>query len=377
MPAPSQSGPIAVYGATGFTGGLVARELLRREADFVISGRNPGKLDALSAELGGVPARAASVDDPAALRSLLEPCAAVIACAGPFTLHGEPVLAAAADTGTHYLDTTGEQTFMQVVFDRYATRASQTGAALVPAMGFDYVPGDLIAHLTAEGMGAVDEIVLAYWTHGFGATRGTALTALEALRGGDLEYTDGRLRPASQKVDRGTFHFPAPVGEQRMVRYPAGEPITVPRHVETRNVRMLLSASTIAPRRLAPLLPLAMPPLGLAMRTPLRRAFGAVVDRLPEGPSEESRSASRFMIACEARSGARSRRGTVSGPDPYDLTAVTTAYGALLAVDPAFARSGALAPAQAFDAGAFLDALAAFGVDYEIEPMAEPVTTAA
>ncbi|MGH2980728.1 MAG: NAD(P)H-binding protein, partial [Solirubrobacterales bacterium] len=93
MTAPNQTGPIAVYGATGFTGKLVARELRRREADFVIAGRNREKLDALSGELGGVPAVAASVDDAAALRSLLEPCAAVIACAGPFTLHGEPVVA--------------------------------------------------------------------------------------------------------------------------------------------------------------------------------------------------------------------------------------------------------------------------------------------
>jgi short subunit dehydrogenase-like uncharacterized protein len=377
MASPDQAGPVAVYGATGFTGKLVARELARRNAEFVISGRNPQKLERLSAELGGVPFTAASVDDPAALRSLLEPCAVVIACAGPFTLHGEGVLAAAAETGTHYLDTTGEQTFMQVVFDRYATRASQTGAALVTAMGFDYVPGDLIAHLTADGMGPLEEIVLAYWTRGFEATRGTAHSGLEVLRGGDLEYSGGRLVPASGKVDRGSFSFPAPVGEQRMVRYPGGEPITVPRHVDTRNVRMLLSASTLAPRRLTPLLPLAMPPLGLALRTPLRRAFGAVIDRLPEGPSEESRRASRFMIVCEARSNGRRRRGTVTGPDPYGLTAVTTAHGALLAAEPSFDRSGALAPAQAFEATSFLDALGDFGVDHELDPLPEQAPTAA
>ena len=79
MAAPKQTGPIAVYGATGFTGTLVAEELKRREADFVISGRSQGKLDALSMRLGGVPVAAVSLDDAAGLRSLLEPCAAVIA----------------------------------------------------------------------------------------------------------------------------------------------------------------------------------------------------------------------------------------------------------------------------------------------------------
>jgi short subunit dehydrogenase-like uncharacterized protein len=301
----------------------------------------------------------------------------VIACAGPFTLHGEGVLAAAAETGTHYVDTTGEQPFIRMVFERYGPTAERNGAALVPAMGFDYAPGDLIAHLTADGMGSLDELALAYWTRGFGATRGTTLSALEIVKGGDVEYRDGRLQPASRKVTRESFRFPAPIGEQRMVRYPAGEPITVPRHVETRQVRMSINANTVAPRGTAPLLPLTMPALSLAARTPLMKAFEAAIARLPEGPSEEDRRKMRWMIVCEARSAGGVRRGTVAGPDVYGLTAVTAVHGALLAADPSFDSSGALAPAQAFDAGAFLDFLAGFGVDYEVEPMAEPVTTAA
>jgi short subunit dehydrogenase-like uncharacterized protein len=376
MAAQQQTGRIAVYGATGFTGKLVAHELKRRGADFVIAGRNRDKLESLSAELGEVRSCAASIHDAAALRSLLEPCAAVIACAGPFTLHGEPVVAAAVDTGTHYIDTTGEQPFMKMVFDRYGERAAEKGAALVTGMGFDYVPGDLIAALTAAGMGALDEITLAYWTRGFGATRGTALSAMEIMRGGDLEWRDGDWRPASQSAGRGSWRFPAPAGEQRMVRYPSGEQITVPMHVETATVRTLLSASTIMPSRLAPIAAAAMPALGLAMRTPLRRAAGALVGRMPEGPSDEARRATRFMIVCEAKAGSLMRRGTVSGPDPYGLTAVTTSHGALLATDPSFDRSGALAPAQAFDPRSFLEALAGSDVDFEVEPLPERAAAA-
>ena len=133
---PQQTGPIAVYGATGYTGRLIAAELRRRGAEFVLAGRNRAKLEILAEDLGGqIPIRDASLDDAGALRDLLEPCAAVIACAGPFRLHGEPVLAAAVETRTHYLDTTGEQPFMRKVFDEYGPSANRAGVALVTGDG--------------------------------------------------------------------------------------------------------------------------------------------------------------------------------------------------------------------------------------------------
>src|SRR5215216_1196384 len=79
-----QSGPIAVYGATGYTGRLVVAELAEAGVDFVISGRNPEKLEALRRDLGlEAPSVAARTDDPVSLRGLLADCAAVINCAGP------------------------------------------------------------------------------------------------------------------------------------------------------------------------------------------------------------------------------------------------------------------------------------------------------
>lgn len=364
----SQSRPIVVYGATGFTGGLIARELKRHGVDFLIAGRDRGKLEALSGALGGVPFVAASVDDPARLREMLEPCSVVIACAGPFGLYGEPVVAAAADTGTHYLDTTGEQGFMRMVFDRYWERAAEKGAALVSGMGFDYVPGDLIAALTADGMGPLEEIVVAYCVQGFEPTHGTALSGLEIMRGGDVVWADGHWRPAPRSADGGRWRFPEPIGEQRMLRYPAGEQVTVPRHVETARVRTLLNGMVVPPR-LMPLAVISSPLLGLAMRTPLRRAMGALVQRLPAAPGERSREASRFTISCEARGRSGARRGIVRGSDVYGLTAASLAHGALLCADPSYERSGALAPAQAFDPASFLAALADFGVSVEVEPL--------
>jgi short subunit dehydrogenase-like uncharacterized protein len=369
---PQQTGPIAVYGASGYTGRLVAAELARRGADFVLAGRDRARLEALAEEVGGAATATATLDDPAALGALLEPCAAVISCAGPFIAHGEPVVRAAVANATHYLDTTGEQPFMGAVFERHGTGAERAGVALVPAMGFDYVPGDMIAALTAEGLEPLEGIVLAYSVRGFGTSRGTAKSALGMLAGGDVEWRDGELVPASQRVGRGRFDFGPPLGSQRMVRYPAGEQITVPRHVATRNVRTMITAATVVPdRRLAPLAELTAP-LQLALRTPVRGLIERVVERLPEGPSPEARRRARFEVVCEADAGSRRRRGVVRGSDVYGLTAVCTVEGALRCAAPGYGRSGARAPSQAFDPRELLDSLAGAGLSYEVEALPPP-----
>jgi hypothetical protein len=219
-------------------------------------------------------------------------------------------------------------------------------------------------------MGPLDEIVLAFWVRGFRPTHGTALAAIEILRGPAVEWRGGRWS-AQRRRQRADWTFPEPAGRQSMLRYPAIEQITVPRHVRTDNVVTLLSAAVVVPLRLTRMLPLTMPAIGLAMRTPLRRAADALIARMPEGPSEEQRRAARFMLACQARAGSRVRRGLVRGADPYGLTAATTAQAALLAADPSFDRVGGLAPAQAFEPRSFLDALADFGVITEVGALAE------
>src|SRR3954464_8924375 len=121
---PEARGPIAVYGASGYTGKLVLRELVRRGLPHIVAGRSAARLRAAAAQAGTLaPVRAAALDDRDALRHLLGDCAAVINCAGPFTRWGEAVVRAAVETGTHYLDTTGEQLFMNRVFERWDAAA--------------------------------------------------------------------------------------------------------------------------------------------------------------------------------------------------------------------------------------------------------------
>jgi short subunit dehydrogenase-like uncharacterized protein len=371
---PNQRGPIAVYGATGYTGRLIAAELEAAGADFVLAGRSAQKLDSLASELGGdVRTQAVSLDDDAGLRSLLSDCAAVIASAGPFTLHGEPVLKAAVETSTHYLDTTGEQPYIRMAFEKYGPRAEKAGSVVIPAMGFDYLPGDMIASLTASGMGEVDEVVLAYAVAGFGPTRGTMLSALEMLKGGDVEWRKLQWMSASQNVGRGTFDFGEPIGRQRMGRYPAGEQITVPRHVRTRRVQTMITISTFVPGPLGIAFAPLTRPTQLLLRTPLRKALGAAISRLPEGPSDSDRAAARFTIACDVIRGQRKRRGVIRGSDVYGLTAASLVQGALIASQGGITRSGALAPSQAFHVEEFLGRLRRFDIDWQLDEERESI----
>ena len=158
-----------------------------------------------------------------------------------------------------------------------------------------------------------------------------------------------------------------------MVRYPAGEHITVPRHVDTRTVRTMLNASMVMPHpKLAAAAPLTMPVAQLAARAPRRgRLIEAGIARLPEGPNETKRRA-RALLRSSARRprAAERRRGTITGRDVYGLTARTHGRrGARSARRPGYDRSGALAPSEAFDPDRVPGrASADFGVDHEVMP---------
>jgi len=362
-------GPIAVYGASGYTGKLVLRELVRRGLDHVAAGRSASRLREAVDEAGSdAPVRAAAVDDRDAMRHVLGDCAAVINCAGPFTFFGEPVARAAVETGTHYVDTTGEQPYMQRIFERLGEPARAAEVAVVPGMGFDYVPGDLIAHLAAEGHEPLRELVVAYSVSGFGATRGTLHSGLEMMKGGDIAYRDGQWVPASGGPRRASFSFPAPIGRRPVMKYPSGEIVTVPRHVDTKNVVALIDTRVAAPHpAVAPLVPFTTPALELTLKTPVRALLDVAIDRLPEGPSEEDRRAAQFTIVAVARAeDGREGAGVVRGSDVYGLTAVSVVHGAELMAGERYDRAGVLAPASAFDARQFLNYLGDHGVTYEL-----------
>ena len=359
---------IAVYGATGYTGQLVAAELKRRGFDAVLCGRNSSKLRRLATDLDvSWPLRATTIDDAAGLRRAFRGVSAVINCAGPFTFYGAPVIEAAMDVGAHYLDTTGEQLFMHGVFTHYDAPARERGVGIVPGVGFDYIPGDLAASLAAQDAGAVDEVAIGYSVRGLGVSRGTIKSSLEMSKE-SLSYEDGTWKPAGPTLRAETFDFDEPIGTVPVFPYPGGEIVTVPRHVDCRSVRQRMNARSFMPvAPLAPAMPAVAVALGAAMRTPLGRVLDGVIDRLPEGPPEDARRASSFVIVAEARSddGSVLGRCSLEGSDVYGLTAVMAVEAANCLIEEGAA--GALAPAEFLDAASFLDGLAPHGLTWSLD----------
>jgi short subunit dehydrogenase-like uncharacterized protein len=342
-----------LYGATGYTGKLVIEELDAAGLDFVVAGRNEGKLKAL-----GHPYRVASIDDAHSLAKMLDGADVLINCAGPFTFAGEPVVKAAVEAGVHYIDSTGESPYIQMVFDRYGPAAERKGVALIPACGFDYVPGDCIAKISAQGLEPLDEIVLGYSVQGFGMSRGTLKSALEMMR----------VNPT--KVMRASFDFGGDIGRQPMLPYPAGEPITVPRHTDVKTVTTMLSARTAVPAPFTAWAPYTTPLMGLAMKTPVRPLLYKAIAHLPEGPPEDARRAAAWTIVAHARgSDGRTNRAVVSGKDVYGLTARALVWAA--ARIGTAGTAGALGPAAAFDPADFLAALSDFDVRWTSEASRE------
>ncbi len=327
---------IAVNGATGFTGRLAVAELARRGIETVLCGRDLGRLRAAA---NGAEVRVADIADPAALAAAFEGCDAVVNCAGPFALLGEPVVRAAIAAGCHYVDTTGEQHFVRRVFERFAKDAENAGVTVVPAMADDGGPSDLIAHLTAARVAPVEDLTIAVRYLGGGPpSRGTVRSMLEIIEEEPLDYEDGGWHAAGP-ARRTSVLFPG--GEVPVAKLALPGVVTVPHHVRARRVEGLADADLVA---------------GLGGLTP------ELAETLPEGPDEELRRAQRWTIVVEAV-GSGVARGVVEGGDNYGTTAVI-AVEAACRLAAGGVPAGVLAPSQAFDPAGFLDALA--GVTWSV-----------
>jgi short subunit dehydrogenase-like uncharacterized protein len=165
-----------------------------------------------------------------------------------------------------------------------------------------------------------------------------------------------------------TFRFDGELGEQAVARYPGGEVVTVPRHVQTEAIRQRITTSTFSPHpRLGGTVGPATIALGALLQTPLRGPLDSLIDRLPEGPAEDARRASRFTIVAEAHArDGTVRRGTVHGSDVYGLTAVMGVELVRRLAEGEIGARGVLAPAQAVDPEEFLGLLGEHGIGYEV-----------
>jgi short subunit dehydrogenase-like uncharacterized protein len=140
---------VIVYGATGFTGRLVAEYIAQTYPTglrWAMAGRSLTKLEEVRGEMGvspDVPLITANADDPASLRALCERATVVISTVGPYQLYGSDLVAACAATGTAYVDLCGEPAWMRHMIDAHHETAKASGARIVFSCGFDSIPFDL------------------------------------------------------------------------------------------------------------------------------------------------------------------------------------------------------------------------------------------
>lgn len=350
MANPAQA--LAVLGATGYAGRLVCAEARTLGLSLRLVGRRREALDALASD--GDEVHVADARDLPALERAFDGAFAVASCAGPFLHLGTAAIEAALSVRAHYLDTSGEQAFARLVYDRFDGPAARQGVALLTSFGFDYVPGDLAARIAAEGLEPLSEAVAAYSVSRFASSAGTRRTVGHVMGQPQVAYVNGTLVRSRFGATTRRVRFPS--GESRVIEWGATEPLTVPRHTDVREVRSYVRAPAVAAAagRLAQL------------ASPLVRRLGGLG---PTGPSEKRRRRTTFAVVAEARGAGGGRRVTLTGRDVYGLTAMLIARGARLLLEGEHSRPGALAPAQAFDPRKLIAGLSPFLALHAIEDL--------
>jgi short subunit dehydrogenase-like uncharacterized protein len=351
---------ITVFGATGFTGRLVARALTRADLPFRIAGRSAEKLADLSANLPGRPKWVvADAAQPATLPALFQDTHMLVNLVGPFTDLGDKVIAQAAMRGVHYLDVTNE---LGYVFRArgYHEMALHSGAALVPACGFEVALADCAAHLTGSRLHSsspndpLDEVNIVYNLKGQGASRGTRLSAVRSLATSWLAYRDGKW--TGQVPGGQVKQFRWPGQDHYALNFPSCESVTIPAHLLTRRVEVWM-ANIRGARYWARV---GIPLFARLSRSILRGAIlkMAGLGVLPAAGALDGgqlRGDSPFNIYVEARRAGEHTWMALQGQDPYGTTAEIVAYAARCMTAPDYRRSGFLAPALALEPQDFLD----------------------
>ena len=149
---------IVVYGATGFTGQLVAEYLAANykgdaNLKWAMAGRSKDKLASVRDAIGApsdMPLIVADASDPASLKAMVDQTKSVISTVGPYQFYGNELLAACVASGTDYFDLCGEPLWMREMIDKHEAAAKASGARIVFSCGFDSVPFELGAFFVQE-----------------------------------------------------------------------------------------------------------------------------------------------------------------------------------------------------------------------------------
>jgi short subunit dehydrogenase-like uncharacterized protein len=382
---------LALFGATGFTGGLTARYLAENGPDglrWALVGRNRAKLEAVRSSLetlSPTPAPApellvADAGDPVSLARVAEAAKVVVTTVGPYALYGEPLVAACAAAGTDYVDLTGEPEFVDRMWLGYHEIARKSGARLVHCCGFDSIPHDLGAYFTVKQLPAGVPIVVnghvrtgaefsggtfASAINGFGRARKT-LGAARQRRSAEQRPAGRRVHSAPARLRRdaelGGWVVPFPTIDGPIVRRSAaaleryGPDFSYGHNVVAKHLSSIaLTAGGVAGA------------FALAQLPSTRKLLLKAAPSPGEGPSEETRAKSWFKVTFVGVGGGERLVTEVTGGDPgYTETAKMLAQSGLcLAFDDLPETSGQVTTAQAMG-DALLARLQNAGIDFRV-----------
>ena len=280
-----------LYGATGYTGELIAREAATRRMRPILAGRNASAVERLASELG-CEARAFALDNAETIAPHLDGVSVVLNCAGPFSATARPMMQACLAKRAHYLDITGEIEVFELghSFDAAARGA---GVVVCPGVGFDVVPSDCLAAKLKEALPDATHLALGFDSRS-APSRGTAKTMIESLRKGSQVRVDGRIVPIPfasrvREIDFGE-------GKKLAIAIPWGDVSTAFRTTGIPNVEVYIPASPGTVRRMQRLNRWRW----LAGSAPVQWWLKRRIARAPAGPDAQQRERTPVWLWGEA-----------------------------------------------------------------------------
>ena len=360
---------IVLFGATGYTGELTAHAMAERGMKPVLAGRRGDALAQLSSELGGgFETATADVSKPETVRALVEAGDVLVTTVGPFARWGDPALDAALDAGAHYVDSTGEPSFIRRVFEQAGPRAEANGRVVLTACGYDWVPGNLAGALALEQAGdRALGVRIGYFATGAGMggqSGGTRASTAGALIEPTYGFRDGRLVTERGAARVHTFEIRGK--ERQGVSVGTSEAFSLPRvHPGLRDVEVYLGWFGGASRAMqvgsAVISGITRVP---GVRAGLRAAADRFVKGSTGGPDAEERAAGGSLFVAEALSGSGEVLNCVvlEGASGYTFTGDMLAWAAERLGAGEGRSAGALGPVEAFGLERLREGVAESGI---------------
>ena len=208
-----------LYGATGYTGGLIAQHAVARGHRPVLAGRNGPAVTALAARLR-LPCRVVNVDDAAALQEALADVDLLLNVAGPFLHTAAPLAEACLSVGVHYLDISNELQVFRALYG-LDDRARRAGITIMPGVGFGVVATNCLARSVSEAVGGAERLEVATRIASAKPGPGAAATMQENLPYGGWIREAGQL--VAQELFTGVTTIEFPDGPCEAMPVPTGD----------------------------------------------------------------------------------------------------------------------------------------------------------